>query len=287
MALEPMEQYIAAFEEAQKSSARPAPPWVDSLRQAGIFAFSELGFPTTKLEAWKYTNVQPVVAQRFRPWRGAANDAFRDTILSDPLLDAAAPRMVFINGVYAPELAQNPHTSGVSFDNLSVLARGGAEWLSHLGRVADTRRNGFVALNPAFLDEGAVVHVAPGVRVPEPIQIIYASAAQDSPVVSYPRTLVVLGESSEASIVESYFGVNGSAYLCNAVTEFFGGEGAIAQHHRIQREGPSGHHVGMLAATLGRGARNARDHRVPPADRPRGDRGNSRRERREHPQVAA
>lgn len=71
---------------------------------------------------------------------------------------------------------------------------------------------------------------------------------------SHPRTLVVLGAGSEANIVESYLGVNGGAYLCNAVTELIGGDDAIVQHHRIQREGASGHHVGLVAATLGRGS---------------------------------
>jgi Fe-S cluster assembly protein SufD len=88
--------------------------------------------------------------------------------------------------------------------------------------------------------------------MPRPIQIVYASGAAQHPLISHPRTLIVLGAGSEASIVESYIGLNGGAYLCNAVTELAGGDGAVAQHYRIQREGPAGNHVGVLAASLGR-----------------------------------
>ena len=229
------------------------PAWLNDLRQAAIASFSELGFPTVKQEAWRYTNVQPLIALPFRLADGRGTG--ETDVLANIFVQDDAARLVFINGVFAPGLSSVKNLpAGVRVANLSALtASGAADWCSQIGRSADYRRSGFVALNTAFLTEGAVVHVPPGCRITQPIHIVYASAAPDQPVISHPRTLIVLGAGSEASIIESYAGANGGTYLCNAVTELIGGDDAVAHHYRVQREGAAGHHVGTLAATLARG----------------------------------
>jgi Fe-S cluster assembly protein SufD len=254
MASEQSARYIQAFEERQKSAGRSAPAWLNELRRAALESFAQLGFPTVKQEAWKYTNVQPIVAQSFRlagrdHLQASESDLLRKLFVSD---DAA--RLVFINGIYAAEFSMlKGLPAGVTVSNLSAFTgRDGAEWLAQLGRHADYRKQGFVALNTAFLSEGAVVHVPPHCRLTQPIQLVYASGATEQALISHPRTLVVLGAGSEASIVESYLGIDGGSYLCNPVTEIIGGDGAVVDHYRIQREGGSGHHIGTVAAALGR-----------------------------------
>jgi Fe-S cluster assembly protein SufD len=110
-------------------------------------------------------------------------------------------------------------------------------------------------LNTAFLDDGAVVSVAPGCRLVQPVYLVMFSTAGDRPVISHPRILILLGAGSEAKIVESYLGAKsnlGKAYFCNAVTELVGGEGSIVEHYRLQQESDNGFHVGTLDAALGR-----------------------------------
>ena len=72
-------------------------------------------------------------------------------------------------------------------------------------------------------------------------------------MISHPRILLLLGAGSEAKIVESYLGVTGKAYFCNAVTELVGGADSIVEHFRLQQESDKGFHVGTLAAGLARG----------------------------------
>ena len=124
---------------------------------------------------------------------------------------------------------------------------------SQLGRHASAERQAFVALNTAFLEDGAVISVAAGRRLDRPVFLIYVSTAGNAPVVTHPRTLILCGAGSEASIVESYLGIDGGAYFCNAVTELVGAEDAIVEHCRIQQETEAGFHVGSLEANLGRG----------------------------------
>ena len=121
-----------------------------------------------------------------------------------------------------------------------------------MGHYASGRRQPFVALNTAFLEDGAVVSIAAGCRAVQPIYLVFVSTATNQPVVSHPRTLILLGAGSEAKIVESYLGLDGG-YFCNAVTELVGGPDSIIEHYRLQQESDTGFHVSALEANLERG----------------------------------
>ena len=249
-------RYVAAFRDRQSIAKGDGPSWVDDLRQAGMASFAALGFPTTKEEDWKYTNVEPVVARSFGFADGEAQKIGAAEILSSAFVDAGAPRLVFLNGVYTPALSSVQRLpNGVRLANLPELLRSNdSAAASQIGRHANHRRNAFVALNTAFMGDGAAVVIPPGCRLSQPIYLVYLSGADERPIVSHPRTLIFLGAGSEASIVESYAGLNGASYLCNAVTELVGEADALAHHYRVQREGAAGFHMGTLAANLGRGS---------------------------------
>src|SRR5690242_13260788 len=62
--------WLAAF-----TGQKPAAPWVQELRNAAFRRFAELGFPTTKNEEWRFTNVAPIARAAIAPALGAANIA--------------------------------------------------------------------------------------------------------------------------------------------------------------------------------------------------------------------
>ena len=79
-------------------------PWVDRLRKRGIEDFLALGFPTTKLENWKYTNVAPIRRIMFEP----AVDCPIASIPGSLRLQVesyASPRLVFVNGMFDRRLS--------------------------------------------------------------------------------------------------------------------------------------------------------------------------------------
>ena len=45
---------------AHFTAQAPAAPWVQALREAAFQRFAELGFPTTRDEEWRFTNVAPI-----------------------------------------------------------------------------------------------------------------------------------------------------------------------------------------------------------------------------------
>lgn len=249
-------RFIAAFDEQRSARKDGAPLWLDELHQAGMASFTELGFPTTKNEEWKYTNMEPAVSLPFGQVNGEAKSFSTGEVLSNGFAENDAPRLVFQNGTFAPELSSTRGLpGGVRLASLAERSRQDDELLAaQLGRYANHKRNAFVALNTAFIGDGAVVVIPPGCRLTQPIYLIYVSGAMKHPVVSYPRTLILLGADSEAKIVESYAGANGGKYFCNAVTELIAAGDSVAHHYRLQNEGEAAFHMGTLAAHLDRGS---------------------------------
>ena len=252
IATESKERYLAAYKQAKSHAAKRAPAWLNELREAGIADFDQLGFPTTRNEDWKYTNVEPIAAQSFARANGEAKRVSASEIVMRSLIDPAAARLVFVNGIYTPEFSQTVMLErGVVVKSLGdFIKTDDATAAARLGRYASGRHQPFVALNTAFLEDGALVSIAAGCRADRPIYLVFVSMAASEPVVSHPRALILLGAGSEAKVVESYLGLDGGGYFCNAVTELVGGPDSVIEHYRLQQETDAGFHVSALEANL-------------------------------------
>ncbi len=254
---ESQNQFLATFELNQANGAAQSPSWLRRLRKTAIGCFQELGFPTTRDEEWKYTSVEPILSHVFELGKGTETTATPQVLLSQSFAEAAACRLVFINGHFHPALSSMARLpAGVRVASLAQAVRQGDELLeARLAQSAKHQEQTFVALNTAFIEDGAMVAVGEGCRVEEPIFLVFVSIPGESPTMSHPRNLIVLQARSEAEIVESYVGLGKGAYFTNAVTELELAEEALLGHCRVQREGDGGLHVGALTARLNRGSR--------------------------------
>lgn len=258
IAADSKERYLTAFEQWQSNGKANAPAWLKELRRSGIASFAALGFPTTKNEDWKYTSVEPIASLPVAQANGAAATVpHYSDVVARSFADVTCPCLVFVNGAWVGEASSPPDLpQGVRLASLAQLvAREDPLLPTELGRYANHSTQPFVALNTAFMGDGAVVLIPPGCRLNRPIYLIYASTGGAGHLVSHPRTLIFLGAGSAAKIVESYVGVNGGTYFCNAVTELVAGPDALVEHHRLQREGPAAFHIGTLEVDLKSGAR--------------------------------
>jgi Fe-S cluster assembly protein SufD len=232
------------------------PAAVQALRRQGIERFAALGFPTPQQEAWRLTNVATIAHGRFvRLEDGPASSGEVDPEEILPHTFAAAAQLVFIDGRFAPALS---HRNGLSAEVLAgslaeALARWPGEVTPHLG-LAATDINPFVALNTAFLRDGAFVKVPRGVAVAGPIHLLFLSSAgqEDEATVSFPRNLIVAGETSQVTVVETYAGTG--AYFTCAVTELVSGPGAVVDHCKVQRESREAFHVATFQILAERGS---------------------------------
>ena len=234
-----------AFRE-DRSPREPA--WLSEVRRAGFERFRELGFPAPRDEAWKYTNVAPILKVPFAP---AAEEGPRRT--ASPLLPKGGGELVFVNGRYAAGLSSIA-AAGVGIEVASLretLANRPETVEPHLARLA-REGNTFADVNSALLEDGAFVRIPAGVVVPEPIHLLFLSEPDFGPTVSHPRNLVVAERGSQAVVVESWIGTAGALYFTNAVTEVFVGDGAVLDFYKLERESLDAFHVATMEVLQGR-----------------------------------
>jgi Fe-S cluster assembly protein SufD len=243
--MDPRDSYRSAFRAFEAATPSEAPSWLRNLRQHAIARFGELGFPTTKLEDWKYTNVAPLAQIAFQPvWAYQKNGLRADAI------DAVAPgtRLVLVDGHCVPDLcALDALPRGVEVTSLAAAIASHPTLVEpHLGRYARPEDNGFVALNTAFLHDGAFIYIPPGSVLPEPIHVVFVSSASSQPTVAHPRSLVVAEAGAQAMLVETYVGAGTTAHFTNAVTEIVAAPDSVLEHCTVELEGPEGFHVAAL-----------------------------------------
>ena len=242
------------------ASGRPSggPRWLQDLRERSAVIFTSLGFPSVRDEEWRFTNVAPITAGDFTV---ATRDATINAGQVDGFLYGSAPqRVVVVNGHFSPELSRITGVPrGVRAGSLAAAIAGDLQADTevvqrYLGQFADFTNRPFAALNTAYLHDGAYIHVPDGLVLEEPIQVLFVSSMTGrAPTVSYPRCLIVLGDGSQARIVESYVGGEGSCFS-NAVTEVFVGENAVLDHYKVQQESESAFHIGSMHVHAARSA---------------------------------
>jgi Fe-S cluster assembly protein SufD len=233
-------------------------PWLDRLRGRALERFAQAGFPTPRTEAWKYTNLKELVRTSFAP-AGAKGTANVDLLPTVMPAGGTPYRLVFVDGALRPELSlADGLPDGVVLDGLARLLAGNPALVEeHLGRIEDDGAGALAALNGAFLADGLILLVPPGVRLERPVEAVFlgnGGSGEGTPTAHHPRLLVSVGRGAEATLVEHHAGIGTGAYFSNVVSEVSVGDGARLHHYKIQAEGEQAFHVATLFTRLGRDA---------------------------------
>ena len=157
-ATDPRGQYLADFGSLEKEFYASEPGWLRNLRATALARFQEVGFPTPKEEMWRHTNVAPIAKQRFLPAVRLQTDGVSpDRVRPVRFSQFAGSELVFVNGHYAPRLSTlKDLPPGVRVGSLAKMLAWDARLAEpYLGRYAKADANPFVALNTAFLQDGA------------------------------------------------------------------------------------------------------------------------------------
>jgi Fe-S cluster assembly protein SufD len=240
--------YLANFAELEREVAHNGQAWTQPLRKAAIARFGELGFPTTHDEEWKYTNVAPIARLPFQPAKRPAPGLAVEALAAATIPDLVCAQLVCVNGHFVPELcALQALPTGVEVGSLAhALATRPFGLEAHLARYTGFEEQAFVALNTAFMRDGAYVYVPRGCIVDVPIHLVFISLPQGEATVSHPRNLLVFEESAQATVIESYIGLGHDVYLTNAVTECVVGQNATVEHALLEWESAKAFHIATL-----------------------------------------
>jgi Fe-S cluster assembly protein SufD len=253
-ATQTLETYAEGFVSFEKEAVARELSWLRSLRLGGFSRFSQVGFPTLRDEDWRFTNLAPIVQTPFRLARNG--HALPSPKQIKPFrMAGAACTLVFIDGRFAPSLSSlGKLPCGVVVASLAAeLAKNPGAIEPHLGHYLNIQRDPFSALNTAFIEDGAFVHIAKNVVAEAPIHLLFVSTPHDVPAISHPRNLIVAEENSQVTIVEDYVSLGGKA-LCNTATELVAGDNSVVSHYMIEREDVEAFNVSTLRIQQGRAA---------------------------------
>lgn len=232
------------------STTLSGPSWLAARRKEAIEAFESQGFPERTDEEWRFTPFAPLVQTPFHwalpPRITLSEEALRPWLL---VPDSTA-QLVFVNGLFAPALSQFRGLGGAVVSSIKEAYSVHSGLLErHLAQHAPYSQHPFVALNTAFIDDGALIYLPPETKQQQPIYLLFLSQASDEPQVSYPRVLVVADHGSEVTLVECYAGREG-ATLTNSVTEVVAMDASLIDHYRVNLEGPEALHVSYTHAAI-------------------------------------
>ncbi|MBH8563217.1 Fe-S cluster assembly protein SufD [Nostoc sp. CENA67] len=230
--------------------------WLQELRQRAANWVRHSTIPTTREEEWRFTDLSSLRQVQFQ-----VDTQLRQADIS-AIPEAVNSRLVFVNGVYAPELsAVADLPPGVVVSNLAGLSVSQQERVQQYLAQAEGAQEVFTALNTAGLTDVAVVLVGKNVVVETPIHLLFVSVVGEVATISQPRCLVVAEGNSQVSLVEEYTNrqdaksAKEGVYFTNAVTEIWVGENAQVSHTRVEWEGAEAFHIGKTAIAQARDSR--------------------------------
>ncbi|MHB8423912.1 MAG: Fe-S cluster assembly protein SufD [Gammaproteobacteria bacterium] len=249
--------YAEGFKSLEPALTRSAPAWLTALRREAFARFANRGFPGEREEDWKYTSTRPLEKRGFAPSLTAPGAMDADVIEPVFLREMPAHTRVFINGRHVPALGTvGPDIAGLHITNLAKALQQASDKLqAYFAPVSAWGDDPFTALNTAFLQDGVILEIEDGVRLEQPLQLIFLSTKQAQPGACHPRILVRLGRHAHATLLETYHGLEEAANLTNGYAQIHLGENAQLEHLRVQRESTEDFHVSRVRVAQQQGSR--------------------------------
>jgi len=232
--------------------------WLNQQRQTAIDVVGENGFPSTRHEAWKYTDVRSLLKRNFSVADETSSATLSETQLNEVRYTGlACHELIFVNGHFSADLSSADLNS--SGGNVCSLASANDENKAlietYINQFARSEKHGFAALNGAFVVDGGFIHVPANVEIELPIHLIFIANSADKSFITHPRNLIVLGDNAKATVIESYVGFDDAEYCTNTVTEIVTGQGSSLEHYKLQQESSKSFHIGYLHAVCKKDSR--------------------------------
>jgi Fe-S cluster assembly protein SufD len=229
------ERMVSLFERNREKIFRNDPVAVSRLREKAFKSFASLGFPHTKMEDWRNTDLKDWLGKpydyNFTPLPGMdVQKIFRCNI---PHLDTAIIGQM--NGWYvSKDVPLIRLGNGMILGSLAEAFRSYPALIEeHYGKYAGTGMNSMTDLNTAFAQDGIFIYVPDDVQSPKPIQLINV-IHHDENLFLQSRNLIILGKNARLSLVHCDDSYNHQASFSNIVTEVHLDEGAYLDHYKLQ-----------------------------------------------------
>ena len=210
---------------------------VQNQRSSALRIFQEKGFPTKKIEAWKYTSLNSILNKDYVLFPRTDSNIELKKVKQYFLHDIDTYKIVFIDGIYSPFLSDTTH------DGLDVCLLSAALSQIKYKEVIDKYFNKSVikdesltALNTAYAREGAYIFIPENKVSEKPIEIMHFSTGEQKSLWLQPRNLIVVEKNSQVQIIERHQSLREHNIVTNSVTEIYAHNDALVDYYKIQND---------------------------------------------------
>ena len=209
---------------------------VHEIRTEALENFEKLGFPSKKLEAWKYTSLNAFLKNDFSIFPDKEVTVDLADVKKYFIHDIDSYKVVFIDGKYSSFLSETTH------DGIDVCLMSAALTKSKYKIIVENyfnkvaKQDNLTSLNTAFATEGVYIHIPRNTEVEKPIQIINFTTGSEAATMLQPRNLIVVEQNAHVQIIERHQSLTSNPVLTNAVTEVFAAKDATVDIYKIQND---------------------------------------------------
>ncbi|MCO6496313.1 MAG: Fe-S cluster assembly protein SufD [Chitinophagaceae bacterium] len=220
---------------------------LQSWRNEGFRTFSELGLPTRKNEEWKYTGVNRLFTRDFAiPHQG--EDSISAEIISKAAIPGASEmnHLVFVNGKFNKALSHFETSDDFEICTIEEAYNGKfkEDVETYFNKSSEVKKDSIHALNTSFMYDSLFIKVKKGHTVPKPVYLNHIFDTTQNHLLASPRSLIIVEEAADVSIIESYYTHGSMDSFSNEVVEIIAKEDCHIEAYKIQNDNPNGNHVG-------------------------------------------
>mgnify|MGYP000561625980 FL=1 len=209
---------------------------IHDIRTEAFHNFEKLGFPTKKLEAWKYTSLNSVLKNDYSIFPNKENAIQFSDVKKYFIHDIDTYKIVFIDGKYSSFLSDTTHDGKDVCLMSSALSNSKYKAVieNYFNKIA--KQDNLTSLNTAFANEGAYIYIPKNVEVEKPIQIINFTTGSEAATMVQPRNLIVVEENAHVQIIERHQSLTDNPVFSNVVTEIFSAKNSTVDLYKIQND---------------------------------------------------
>ncbi len=221
-------QYIDLYNECRSMICNHSADAMNVVRDRAFDDFKRLGFPTKKVERYKYTDVSAL----FAPNYGLNLNRLDIPVNPYDVFKCDVPNMstllyFVVNDMFYDKVQPKGHLpEGVIVDSLSKVAAKNPDFIEkYYAKLAKTEDDAITALNTMLAQDGLVVYVPKNVKMERTLQVINIQRS-DVDFMSNRRVLIVVEEGAEVKILFCDHSADDRSFLTTQVIEAFVGDNA-------------------------------------------------------------
>lgn len=230
------QQYIDLFSQCEPMICNHSAEVLNTPRAKAFDDFQYIGFPTRKMEKYKYTDISSFFEFDY----GLNLNRLDIPVNPYEVFKCDVPNMstslyfVVNDRFYNKSLPKSHLPEGVIMMGLKEASEQYPELVKkYYSKLADTSKDGVTAFNTTFAQDGVFLYVPKGVLVEKPIQLVNILRADVNFMVNR-RVLIVIADAAQAKLLICDHAMDNVNFLATQVIEVFVGKDAVFDMYELE-----------------------------------------------------